>query len=365
MTGGPPLEVFGMWRKGAIPGDSHLREDMTVTQEDFDSLTALYSDPDSRLRWSLVFTLPAWLKVWWPRFGSGGELYLRSIRKDGQISGIAPLQIRNETASIIGSVDVCDYQDFIIAPGLEDHFYNAILDDLIREGVREFHLETVRPDSTIVNYLIPLARKRGYPVDYQQVDVSSDIELPSTWEGYLNMLDRKQRHEVRRKIRNLQGIGDTVYRTFAGTAAVPEALEQFLKLFPESRGDKAQFMTAEMQAFFRDLTASLSEIKIMQFGSLELGNKPVAMVMCFDYNGIIYLYNSAYDPEYRSLSAGIVSKVKCIQNSIEQGKSKFDFLKGAEQYKYYLGGKEIPLYSCHITLQPGQVSFHSERYQCQ
>ena len=72
--------------------------------------------------------------------------------------------------------------------------------------------------------------------------------------------------------------------------------------------------------------------------------------MCFDYNGSIYLYNSGYDPAYTSLSAGLICKILAIKASIEQGKKRFDFLKGSEFYKYHLGGKEVPLYRCQITI---------------
>ena len=67
----------------------------------------------------------------------------------------------------------------------------------------------------------------------------------------------------------------------------------------------------------------------MRFGTLEFERQPVAMVMYFDYNNNIYLYNSAYDPAYRSLSVGIISKAGCIRDSIEKKKERFDFLKGA------------------------------------
>jgi CelD/BcsL family acetyltransferase involved in cellulose biosynthesis len=64
----------------------------------------------------------------------------------------------------------------------------------------------------------------------------------------------------------------------------------------------------------------------------------------------VYLYNSAYDPQYSSLSVGVLSKALNIKDSIERGKKRFDFLKGAEQYKYHLGGREVQLSSCQITI---------------
>ncbi len=323
---------------------------LTVVQEDFESLNAFYRDPSTNLRWDLVFTLPAWLKVWWQSFGPGAELHIRSVRRGDSIIGIAPLQIRQDAASIIGNVDVCDYQDFVIVPGQEKDFFNAVLDDLLNKGIHDLHLETIRPDSNVVTHLMPLAQERGYDVNYYRTDVSSDIDLPKTWDEYLAELDGKQRHEVKRKMRNLQDIGDTSFRCISEKSEIPGALDSFLKLFPESRGDKAQFMTESMQAYFRSLTLTLAEMGVVCFGSLEHNSQPLAMVMYFDYNDSIYLYNSAYDPKYKSMSVGIISKAYCIKESIEHGKKKFDFLKGAERYKSYLGGREIPLYACHIKL---------------
>ena len=323
-----------------------------MEKEYLDSLSAFHSNNNSSLNWNLVFTLPAWLKVWWQNFGSGAELYLKSFKQGEELAGIAPLQIRNGTASIIGNVDVCDYQDFILAPGMETDFYNALLENLREKGVERLHLEIIRPDSTVVTHLMPLAQELQYQVDYHQVDVSSNIVLPHSWEEYLETLDGKQRHELRRKMRNLERIDEFNYRVIESKNAIPEGMNTFLKLFPEYRNDKAEFMTAEMQTFFHSLAEGLSDSGILKFGVLEeSGRKPVAMIMYFDYNDDIFLYNSAYDPAYRSESVGIISKARCIQDNIEKRKRKFDFLKGKEQYKYNLGGKEIPLYSCEIALK--------------
>ena len=70
--------------------------------------------------------------------------------------------------------------------------------------------------------------------------------------------------------------------------------------------------------------------------------------MRFDHDGVAYLYNSALDPAYRSLSVGVISKVLHIKDSIERGMRRFDFLKGDERYKYHLGGQEVQLRRCRI-----------------
>ena len=83
---------------------------------------------------------------------------------------------------------------------------------------------------------------------------------------------------------------------------------------------------------------------------LDLNAAPVAVSMCFDYNDTLHLYNSGFDPRYRALSAGLLCKVLSLKDAIERGRQKYDFLKGAETYKYRLGGREVPLVRCRIEL---------------
>jgi CelD/BcsL family acetyltransferase involved in cellulose biosynthesis len=119
-------------------------------------------------------------------------------------------------------------------------------------------------------------------------------------------------------------------------------------MFVESRADKAEFLTAPMSAYFRDLALTMAAEGLLRCGVLEVDARPLAAVIAFDYNGGVYLYNSGFDRDQSQLSVGIISKVLLIKDSIERGKRKFDFLKGGERYKYHLGGKEVRLLKCRI-----------------
>jgi CelD/BcsL family acetyltransferase involved in cellulose biosynthesis len=177
------------------------------------------------------------------------------------------------------------------------------------------------------------------------------LDLPATWEEYLGILTAKQRHEVRRKLRRLSEAGKVEYHIVKDRVVVHDSMDTFLKMFTESRTDKAVFLTAQMESFFRSLADNMAEAGLLRLGILELDTLPTAMVMCFDYNDCMYLYNSSYNPRYNSLSVGLLCKVLCIKESIQEGKKRFDFLKGDETYKYHLGGGKVPLYSCQITIK--------------
>ncbi|MFC2056841.1 GNAT family N-acetyltransferase [Chloroflexota bacterium] len=322
----------------------------TITQESFDSLASCWGDPSHRLKWNSIFVLPAWLKVWWQVFGTEAELYLGTVRQGEKIFGVAPLMVRDGTASLLGSADVCDYLDFVVAPGMEGDFFTVLLDDLRQKGVQHLDLESLRPDSSVLTSLVGIAQNRKYRVLCHQEGVSLELDLPATWEGYLSILTAKQRHEVRRKLRRLKEAGKVDYHNVEDSAAVREVMDTFLKMFSESREDKAAFLTSHRESFFRSLADIMAEVGLLRLGILDLDSTPTAMIMCFDYDDCVYLYNSGYDLQYNYLNVGLLSKIFCIKESIQKGKKRFDFLKGDEIYKYHLGGRKIPLYDCQITI---------------
>ena len=322
-----------------------------ITQESFDSLASCWADPSHRLRWNSIFVLPAWLKVWWQEFGAGAELYLSAVRQGEKIIGIAPLLVGEGKAAIVGSADVCDYLDFVVAPGMERDFFDVLLDDLREKGINHLDLRPLRPDSTVLTHLVGIAQNRKYEVHCDKEGVSVELDLPATWDEYLAILDKKQRHEVRRKLRRLWEAGNVDYRCLEVSQGVGDFMDTFLKLFSLSGEEKANFMTARMESFFRSLAEAMAEIKLLRFGALELDTVTVAMIMGFDYNDAVYLYNSAYDPQYNSLSVGLLCKVLCLKESIGRGSKKWDFLKGGEPYKYHIGGQETTLYNCQITIK--------------
>lgn len=293
------------------------------------------------------FSSPGWSKIWWQQFGSGTELRLGAVKQGTKDIGIAPLKVNGGVASFIGSSDVCDYLDFVIAPGSEDIFFGKLLDTLKFEGILRLDLAPLRPDSTVRSSLINIARNNEWRVSCDQEDVTVELNLPSGWEEYLQFLSGKQRHELNRKLRRLNEEGDLNYRT--ATDAKESDIDTFVRLFRESRQDKAAFLTSQMESFFRSIARVMAEQRLLRLNILELDRKPVAATMCFDYRDTVYLYNSGYQPDYGWLSVGVISKALCIKDSIERHKKRFDFLKGDEAYKYQLGGQELPLYKCSLS----------------
>ncbi len=321
----------------------------TVIHESFDSLAALH-DSDKTLQWNSIFILPVWMETWWQHFHEDNELHLMSVRDNGQVIGVAPLRIKNHSACLVGGDNVCDYLDFIVAASREEVFFDTLVEELKKEQISTLELGLLRPDSFVITRFVDLARNKGFVTSVQQEDVTSEMELPASFEDYLDSLNSKQRHEVRRKLRRLYEAGKVEYQLLPGDADLDNLVAEFMHLFSLARDEKAHFMTDEMAVFFHTLSRAAAAAGILRFGKITIDTHPAAMVMCFDYNNILYLYNSGFDPKYDAVSVGLMSKVLTIQESIRQGKRRFEFLKGNEIYKERLGGHKIPLSRCKVGI---------------
>lgn len=315
----------------------------------FDQLKDNWPEYQKSLEAPHPFITPDWLEAWWGSFGGSDELFLCAVLRHDELIGIAPLRIKEGTARFIGSADVCDYLDFIVKPGAEQEFFAAVLDGLRRSEILTLEFECLRLDSTVTKHLLPLLGSRGDTVEVSDTDVTLEMPLPGNWDTYMASLATHQRHEIGRKLRRLEEAG-TVQFDIKSPQDVESDLQTLIRLLRLSRADKAEFMTEKMEGFFKQLAAAMHRSGLLRFGHLRLEDTIVASVMCFDYNGTRYLYNSGYDPQFSSLSVGLLSKVYSIKDAIEQKMTKYDYLKGAEVYKYHLGGIELPISRARIEL---------------
>lgn len=320
----------------------------SVEPGDFSSLEREWGELLQACSDSHVFFTPQWQKAWWQEFGGGKELLLLSVRQNGELIGIAPMMRSGETISLIGGGDVCDYMDFIALEGQEVAVLSQLLDYLEPMDWNSFDLQSLLPHSIALGHFVPLAKERGYPVEIMTEDVSPQLVLPSSWEDYLSQLKRKDRHELQRKLRRLSKVPCHFYLVEGGEQ-LPQDLEDFFRLFQQGKGGKGEFMTNQMRGFFEAMASSVATKGYLRLAFLDVDGKRVACAICFDCWDHFHLYNSGYDPDYASLSVGLLCKAFCIREGILEGKRRFDFLRGAEPYKYDLGGQDVPIYRCVIS----------------
>ncbi|MFQ5874265.1 MAG: GNAT family N-acetyltransferase [Dehalococcoidia bacterium] len=318
--------------------------DFSISQETFDSLEEGWSALLPGSPNNTVFATPTWQRLWWDEFGADHELMLFSFRRGGQLEAVVPLMTKDGHLSFVGSADVCDYMDVIVRQGSEKEVYTSLADHVMALDWKILSLSGISAHSPTFRLLPDLLRDQGLSVEVRAEDVCPKVILPATWDDYLSSLRKKDRHELRRKMRRLYNTGDARYHVVQNSAAFSRELEEFLVLLVNSRADKAQFMTSERRDFFHSALSRMAEGGCVRLLFLELDGVRVSSAVCFDYNDSFLLYNSGYDNNYASLSVGLLLKAFCLKEAIAVGRKQFDFLRGSEAYKYHLGAKDEPVY---------------------
>jgi len=313
---------------------------LTVTEETFEGIADLWSEVLPRSPNTTVFHTLRWQETWWRHFGGEGELRLLSLRGD-DFQGVAPLMQRGGVASFLGGTDLVDYHDFITSarPGRE--FFDALMAHLDASGeVNAVELVSIPDGSAALEELPAAARRAGWRAEVEMEDVAPRLALPSTWDEYLAGLSRKNRHELRRKLRRLEGAGDVRFTEIAGSDAIAGSLDDFVSLVRESGPEKAAFLTPQRERFFRAAALALAGDEATRLSFLELDGKRVAASLSFIHGRDRLLYNSGYDPRARHLAVGLLGHAFNIRRSIEQGLRWYDFMRGGEAYKYHLGAQD-------------------------
>ena len=165
------------------------------------------------------------------------------------------------------------------------------------------------------------------------------LDLPGSFDDYLAAIGKRERHETRRKRRRFEAaLGTPRVVTIRETGP---ALDSFFRLHRRSAGSKGSFMTDRMAGMFVDLLGGEG----WQLDALY-GDDPrlVAAVIGYTDRSGYYLYNSAYDPDLRHASPGVVLLSELIRLAIDSGLEVFDFLKGEERYKFRMGARRRPLF---------------------
>ena len=329
----------------------------------FSVLRDQWNDLLRRSRFDTVFLAWEWQTAWWQYVGAArGPLYLLAARDNGRTVGILPLYLAGEmperSLQVIGCIEVADYLDLIVESGWEDRVYSAFLDWLAGPEAPEWDILDLcnQPAASLAHQRLPaMAEAAGWVADVFQEDVCPIAALPTQgsqgdngdgWERYLAGLDKKERHEIRRKLRRVEReLPDCRFYAVSGPEGVCEAMDTFIALHRLSSKAKDAFMTDEMVAFFRALASTAASEGWLKLFFLEAEGRPVASYFCFDYRGEILVYNSGYDPQaYPQLSFGWVLMAKIIQYAIAEGRSRVDFLQGDEDYKHRFGGVDTPVY---------------------
>ena len=289
-----------------------------------------------------------YLSQWWSTLGGGewqaAELVLVSAHEAGQLVGIAPL-FRAEydgrpALLLIGSIEISDYLDLIVRPDDLPRFLSGLMDFLAQSpDVRGLPFDWYNlPDgSPTLAALKAEAGRRGLTYHEEVYRPTPRIALNGSFEEYLSRVEKKQRHEIRRKMRRAaESEVPVTFYVIEDAATLDSEIESFFQLM-EHDSSKADFLTPAMRAHMRTVIRIAFDHGYLWLAFLTVDGVKAAACLNFDYKNKLWGYNSGVSREFMELSPGWVLLGNQLQWACEHGRSEFDFMRGDEEYKYRFG----------------------------
>ncbi len=322
---------------------------LTLHQEFSDSLAIEWNALLEKNTIRVPFLEFQYQSIWWKTRGGGewpdARLLLITAYQKEQLVGIAPLfSTQQPDGSTIlfnvGSIEVSDYLDLLVLPEHRDEFISGLLEYLSGLEIPNMvalNFYNMLDSSPTLLALQSDAATAGWQVSIERLQHSPYIPLPGDWEAYLAGIDKKQRHEIRRKMRRAEESETPARWYFASNAATLDAEIDAFLLLMKNDGDKEIFLRPAMQDFMRRVIHYAFEEKTLQLAFLEVDGQKAAAYLSFDYLNRIWVYNSGLNRDFQSLSPGWVLLGYLLQWAIEHGRTEFDFMRGDEEYKYRFG----------------------------
>jgi CelD/BcsL family acetyltransferase involved in cellulose biosynthesis len=190
------------------------------------------------------------------------------------------------------------------------------------------------------------AAAEGWTVGLEREDVCPVVHLPDDgdFETYLSGLDKKARHEIRRKLRRAEAAGDIRLERSSDPLA---DLETFIDLHQAKWGPDGLFPPTPggdaSRVFLRRLFEEVGPDGPVELCFLTAGGRRLGSGIFVEDGDRLMFYNAGVDPAASDLSPGVVLAAEGIRSAIERGKKRFDFLRGNERYKYQWGSVDEPI----------------------
>jgi CelD/BcsL family acetyltransferase involved in cellulose biosynthesis len=287
------------------------------------------------------FHTPQFLKLYWEEFGGEpGHLLLAFGEEDGTQVAAAAFERSEGRLRFLGGTEVTDYMGPVAVPEAAPGFAKELLAALARrDDWTEGDFHGLAEDRPWLQRLAEASAAQGFRVDIEadKTGTAPFLPLPGSYDEYLSALPPKLRHEIKRKTRKLEAEAGPYRICLAHESTLTAYLDRFVELHKASDGPKGVFLQSGMEIFFRRLGEEFLPRGIFNLTFIEVDSQKVAGTVGFRFEGIYYLYNSAFDRAWRHLSPGMVLVAEDIRIAIEGGCSGFDMLRGDYEYKYRFG----------------------------
>lgn len=307
-----------------------------------------YLDAWRRLSSRAPMRSPEWLLSWWQHYATPDD-YLHVILVldcAKNLVGLAPLYQHStglkRSLQILGARNNCSHHNnWLSLAGYENHVGEAIGHYLLqhRQDWNRLLLEAADADATAVRTTLNHLDRHGCLVHQRPINSGWKINLPDSWDDYLQRLSRSLRKRCRKLQRQFFDSGTIRICQVDCEEHLEQGFQILLKLHATRWGDHSAplgvFSDNRFRAFHEKMAQSLLSSGQLRLAWLECNNRPIAVEYQFFDDRTVYAYQAGLDLSAHECSPGKLSMMAAIRFAIERGCSSFDLLGGDEPYKLH------------------------------
>lgn len=277
------------------------------------------------------FQSPHWLLPWWRAFGSDAPYVITSGSGDA-LDAVAPLYIlrdedSGESLGMFLGTGVSDYLDVVGDA-------TAVADAMMSADCMMWDLQQLRPSSGVLS--MPL--KDGWSDNAEDQEPCPVLPLAP----FDELLSTHARKKLRYYRRCAEREGTVSYETPSH-----ETLDTFLEALFElhaarwkNRGLPGVLADDTTRQFHREVARRMLDAGALRMYAMRIGDRIRAIFYGFAAHNIVYYYLGGYDPDLEKISIGTTIVAHAIEEAVRDGATAFDFLRGAEEYKYSWGATD-------------------------
>jgi CelD/BcsL family acetyltransferase involved in cellulose biosynthesis len=281
------------------------------------------------------FQSPHWLMPWWETFGNG-ELYAIAASDGRELQCLAPFYIlrdddSDESLGLLLGTGLSDYLDVLADAGHAE----AIFEQLAKADCQMWDLHQLPSSSS----LLTAASPPGWNDHVEDHEPCPGLDIERGVEAVLSSHARKR---VRYAERSLSGLGELVWEP-ATSSSLDGMLETLFVLHGarwRRRNLPGVLADAAVRHFHRHVARRMLEAGALQMFALRIGDDVAGVYYGFAGRTTAYYYLSGFDPDLERFSIGRVMVAHAIEEAHGAGAVIFDFLRGAEDYKYAWGASD-------------------------
>ena len=195
-------------------------------------------------------------------------------------------------------------------------------------------LASLRADSP----LIAPAQSDGWQVE--AAEVCPTLCFPDSFEEYVKSLGKNMREQIKRYPRRLAKQFSVEYEMAQTPSQAEEFCSQLFELHGKrwrARGQTGVLALPSRRRFHREVCHKFLDNDWLRLWRLKCDGRAACVLLSYFWGGKYWFFIGGFEPELMRWSVGTCLFARVFESAIEEGATEFDFLRGAEDYKYRFG----------------------------